>query len=309
MPLHYAQPDKWSELLSKQADKGNTPANVFYNEVLGESYDTASKLVTLTELDQVSNLGINSIKHARARRGRYSTTVLGVDWGGGGEKGISFTTVALLGLRRDGVIEVIYGKRLLTPHDHIREAKEIRYLWDTFRPTMLAHDYTGAGSLRETFLIQTGVPTRVIMPCQYVRSASRSPCYHVAPTPAHPRSHYRVDKSRSLLLTCAMIKCKKLLFFNADYKTQEDAGLIRDFLALTENKVTTMAAGEIYTIGRQSGFADDFAQAVNLGCVALWHRTRQWPNVAEMAEYNITDEQLRAASLQSDSEWDDEVMT
>lgn len=308
MPLHYAKPDKWAELLAKRAGKGNTPLNVFYNEVLGESYDTAAKLVTLTELDKVSNLGENSIKIAKAKKGKYYMTVLGVDWGGGGEKQISFTTVALLGLRRDGVIEVIYGKRLLTPHDHLREAREIKHLWATFKPHMLAHDYTGAGALRETFLIQAGIPTRMVMPCQYVRSASQKPCYHVAPTQQHPRSHYRVDKSRSILLTCAMIKCQRLKFFNADYQSQEDPGLIRDFLALVEDKVTTMAAGEIYRITRQEGFSDDFAQAVNLGCVALWYRTRSWPNLAELAEYEITEEQLRAAALQQDADWDDETL-
>ncbi len=308
MPLHYAKPDKWAELLAKMAGKGNTPLNVFYNEVLGESYDTAAKLVSLTELDAVSNLGENTIQRARARRGIYSTTVLAVDWGGGGEKKLSFTTVALLGYRRNGVIECIYGKRLLTPHDHLREAREIKHLWDIFRPTILAHDYTGAGALRETFLIQAGVSTRSVMPCQMVRSAHQQPCYHVAPTMQHPRSHYRVDKSRSLLLTCAMIKCRQLKFFNKDYTTQEDPGLIRDFLALIEDKITTMAAGEIYRITRQEGFTDDFAQAVNLGCVAIWYRTRQWPRLDQIAEYAITDEQLRAAALQQDSDWDDEVI-
>lgn len=308
MPLHYAKPDKWAELLAKMAGKGNTPLNVFFNEVLGESYDTAAKLVTLTELDAVSHLGKNSIKQARARRRMYVMTALAVDWGGGGEKQLSFTTVAFLGLRRDGVIECIYGKRLLTPHDHLREAREIKHLWDLFHPSVLAHDYTGAGALRETFLIQAGVRTRMVMPCQYVRSAHQQPCYHVAPTQQHPRSHYRVDKSRSLLLTCAMIKCQRLLFFDPDYKSQEDAGLIRDFLALIEDKVTTMAAGEIYRITRQQGFTDDFAQAVNLGCIAMWYRSKRWPQLDRLAAYAITDEQLRAASLQQDSDWDDEII-
>jgi len=307
MPLHYAKPDKWAELLAKMAGKGNTTVNMFFNEVLGESYDTASKLVTLTELDKVSNLGVNSLAKAKARRSLYRMTCLAVDWGGGGEQKVSFTTAAYLGVRHDGVIEVIYGKRLLTPHDHLREAREIKHMWDTLRPTVLAHDYTGAGTLRETFLVQAGIPTRNIMPCQYVRSASQQPCYHVAPTPQHPRSHYRVDKSRTLLLSCAMIKCQRLKFFNADFNSPEDPGLIRDFLALIEDKITTMGAGEIYRITRQAGFTDDFAQAVNLGCVAVWYRTRNWPNLAEIADYAITDEQLRAASPQQDSDWDDEV--
>jgi hypothetical protein len=308
MPLHYAQPDKWAELLAKMAGKGNTPANVFWNEVLGESYDTAAKLVTMTEIDRVSNLGPNTIKHARGLCGKYRFRVLGVDWGGGGEKKISFTTIALLGVKHDGGIDVLWGKRLLTPHDHLREAREVKNYWDMFKPEILAHDYTGAGSLRETFLIQAGVATRKVMACQYVRSAHQQPCYHVAPTMQHPRSHYRVDKSRTLLLTCAMIKCNKLHFFDKDYNTQEDAGLIRDFLALTEDKITTMSAGEIYRITRQAGFTDDFAQAVNLGCVAIWYRTKRWPRLDELAAYTITDQQLRASVPLTDADWDDELI-
>jgi len=305
MPLHYAFPAKWAELLAKQAGRGNTPINVFYNEILGESYDTAAKLVTLTELDTVSTLGPNTDAATVGRLPNYRMKVLGVDWGGGGEKQISFTTLALVGLRFDGGIDVIWGKRLLTPHDHLREARDVMHYYNKFKPDVIAHDYTGAGSLRETFLVQAGVPARSVMPCMYVRSASQKPCYHVAPTVQHPRSHYRIDKSRTLLLTCAMIKCEKLHFFDKDFTSNEDAGLIRDFLALTEDKVNTMAAGEIYRIGRQEGFSDDFAQSVNLGCTAIWHRTNVWPRLDQIAQYNITDEQLRAASPAVDSDWDD----
>ena len=56
MPLHYARRDKWAELLAKQQGYGNTPINVFYNEVLGESVDAGQKLVTETELRKASSL-------------------------------------------------------------------------------------------------------------------------------------------------------------------------------------------------------------------------------------------------------------
>ena len=288
MPLHYADKDKWATLLAKRAGRGNTPVNVFHNEVLGESYDTSSKLVTLTEIDAVSRLGPNLVAHARRCLGRYRYRVLAVDWGGGGEKGVSFTAVALIGQRFDGQLECIYGKRLLTPHDHIREAADVKALYDIFRPHMLAHDYTGAGSLRETFLIQSGVPLHTVFPAMYVRSATQSPCYHIQATDQHPREHYRVDKSRTLLLTCAMIRTGRLSFFNKDYSSKEDPGLIRDFLALTEEKTQTMAAGEMYKIGKQTGFTDDFAQAVNIGCTAIWYRTNSWPNVAELGNYILS---------------------
>jgi len=302
MPLHYADPEKWAVLLAKQQGKGNTPANVFFNEVLGESYDTSSKLVTLTELTRVSTLWPNTDEEARRHIGGYRMRVMGIDWGGGGKAGVSFTTLCLLGLHMNGAIDVIWGKRLLTPHDHIREASDCVRYFKMFQPHIVAHDYTGAGALRETFMIQAGVPKTIVMPCQMVRSATQAPCFHVSPSEQHPRDHYRVDKSRSLLLTCASIKLKQIHFFKSDYISDEDRGLIRDFLALTEEKVQTQAAGEIYKIGRAEGFTDDFAQAVNLACVALWHRNRNWPNLAKMAEVALTPAQVQAAAP-ADPQW------
>ena len=303
MPLHFANPEKWSVLLAKQQGKGNTPTNVFFNEVLGESYDTSSKLVTLTELNKASCLWPNTDQAGRDHIGGYKMKVLGVDWGGGGESGVSFTCLSLVGMRFDGKLDCIWGKRLLTPHDHIREAKETLQYIMMLKPQIVAHDYTGAGTIRETLLVQAGVPRRVLMPCQMVRSAVAAPCYHVAPTDHHPRDHYRVDKSRSLLLTCACIKMGHLRFFQPDFISDSDRGLIRDFLALTEEKIQTQAAGEIYKIGRAEGFTDDFAQATNLACVALWHMQKSWPDLAQMAEFTLTKAQLEAAGP-VDPQWD-----
>jgi hypothetical protein len=256
-------------------------------------------------------LGPCTAEAARAKIGNYGSRVMAVDWGGGGSKGLSFTVAALLGLRHNGCIDVLWGKRLLTPHDHLREAIEIKQYWDYFRPHMLAHDYTGAGSLRETFLVQAGISLNSIFPCQYVRSSRQAPCYHVGLTEQHPRDHYRVDKARTLQLTCGMIKIGALRFFNADYISQEDPGLILDFLSLIEDKITTMGAGEVYRIDCQAGATDDFAQAVNIGCVCLWYRNNAWPNLADMIEviespaqramlYPITPEQEAAIDAQDE---------
>jgi hypothetical protein len=279
MPMHFSVRKKWAKILTKRAAMAT---NLFYNEVLGEPYDTAAKLVTETELIAASNLGPNSLSRAKAERNRFRFTALGVDWGGGGEEGLSLTTIAFLGIAPTGRIEVLYGKRLLTPHDHLLEAEEVLELYKHLNPNMVAHDYTGAGILRETFLMQAGVPMNRIMPCMYVGSARKKLCLHVPPTPQHPRSHYHVDKSRSLLTVCASIKCQWLKFFNWDYVSMEEPGMISDFTALTEEKTQTMSAGELYRIEKADGTIDDFAQAVNIGAVACWHRTGMWPNIATM---------------------------
>jgi hypothetical protein len=291
MPMHYASRNKWAELCGKMHGKGGTSANTFWNEVLGESYDLAAKLVTLTDLDAVSNLGPNSIEHAKQQLNKYRLRILGVDWGGGGEQRSSYTVLALLGVNYDGSMEIPWAKRLLTPHDHLREAAEVQAYWRMFSPHLLAHDYTGAGAVRETVLVQSGVSINHIFPVMYIGPARGAPCYHVAATEQHPRDHYRVDKSRTLLYTCAMIRGNRLRFFNKDFETREDPGLIRDFLALYEEKIQTASAGELFRIGCQDGFTDDFAQAVNIACVAAWYRLKSWPNIAVIAKTTMADMQ------------------
>lgn len=279
MPIHYSKPEKWAMLLNKR--EITSPAT-FYNEILGESYDVATKLLTKTELEVAACLNENVEDIAVQNMNRYTQRVLGVDWGGGGAKGVSFTVMAVLGFRTDGKIDVIYGYKSLTPHDHIAEAKECKRLFYKFGCSVLAHDYTGAGSIRETVLVHTGMPVERIMPVQYVRAASHNILAFVPANDQHPRSHYRVDKARSLQTTCYAIKLGHVKLFKYDYKSPEQPGLIHDFLALIEDKVPTAHGSDIYTIQRNPLLSDDFAQAVNIGCCALWHMNGAWPDFSSI---------------------------
>ena len=133
------------------------------------------------------------------------------------------------------------------------------------------------------------------MGVRYVPSAKAAPCYLVPATAIHPRAVYHVDKTRTLLLTTAMIKLDRLRFFDFDSESQEQRGLLSDFLSLYQEKVDTMRAGEIYVIRRNESNTDDFAQAVNIGCVACWHMHKAWPNLAALAEMILPPEQAQAA--------------
>lgn len=299
MPIHYESADKWATLVGKR-DGWEAQPHVFYNEVLGESYDVGQKLVTLTELKDAACLPWENnpiepdAKALAAAKQGYTKRVLAVDWGGGGEAGISLTTLAVLGLLPSGGIDVIWGKRLRTPHDHLGEAEEVLHWYKRFGCEFLTHDYTGAGTLRETFIVQAGLPLNRIMPVAYVRAATKAPMYHVPKTELHPRDHYRVDKTRMLLYATMFIKLGRLRFFAWDFKDTDQPGLIHDFLALVENKVETKQASDIYTIVRAAGLSDDFAQAVNIGCAALWYPNK-YPDFSSIAGLRIDAHQTRAA--------------
>jgi hypothetical protein len=311
LPLHYANRKAWAELLAKREGWGNTPIHVFYNEVLGESVDTGQKLVSESELRVASKLPWrnrpnNPDPEVIRRLGMYRYRVLTTDWGGGGKDGVSFTTLALLGLTPDGRIDCLWGKRLVASQEHLREAMECLHWLRAFRCHMFVHDYTGAGTVRETVLAQAGFDLNRVFPVQYVRSASRSLLHFEPATELHNRNRYTLDKTRSLLYTFTAIKLDHLRFFEYDFVNEDDTGLIADFLALIEEKAESRLAGDIYTIIRNESLTDDFAQAVNIGTHALWHMGQATPDFAQAAAIaRISTSQIMAAGSR-DYGWDED---
>lgn len=308
MPLHYSSYKKWDELLAKQRGWGNYTQARFYNEVLGVSVDAGQQLVSETELIRAGSLpwSNNPNQPDRAvmvRLPHYTTRVLAVDWGGGGESGVSFTTMALLGLAPDGKIHCLWGKRLVASQEHLREARELLHWTSVFAPDVVVHDYTGAGVVREAVLVQAGFDLNRVMPIEYIRAASGAMIKHVPASILHNRGRYRLDKTRSLLWTCQAVKLDMLRFFKYDYVNDDNSGLMHDFLALVEEKTESRLAGDIYTIVRNQMLSDDFAQAVNIGCCAIWHINSCWPNFAQAAAVG----QISLAGLQAydGPGWDD----
>jgi len=279
LALHYADPVKWSILLSKQEGQGYTSVEDFYMEVLGEAAGMADNLVSLSDLQKVAELGDRTDEENVQKileTYPYVRKAFGIDWGGGGKEG-NFTTIALCCLLPDGVIHVPWGISLRTPHHHEKEAREILGFANKFRPDFIAHDYSGAGSLRETILVASKYPRERIMPMRYVGSNEGVACRYVPPSNYHPRACYHIDPSRCLLLTCGAIKFRKIRFFNDDFKGSENPGLLRQFMSLID-EAARQGAVERYRVVCAPGQRDEFAQAVMLGCVGLWYHSQRWPS-------------------------------
>ena len=288
MPLHYSTPSKWSELLAKREGAGNMTTASFYNEVMGESVDVGQKLINVTELKRAACLAWKNDPRAISpevlrRLKDYSMKVLSVDWGGGGESGTSFTTLVLLGYYPTGEIHALWGKRMVLSQEHLKEALEILHWMRVTQADFLAHDYTGAGVVRETVMAQAGFPLERVIPVQYVRAATKSLMTFVPATPTHNRDYYRLDKTRSLLYMFTGLKLKRIKTFEYDFVDPDRPGLLHDLLSLVEEKSETRLAGDIYTITRNPMFPDDFAQALNVGCAVLWQSNNAWPDYAKAA--------------------------
>lgn len=312
MPMHYANPEKWQKLVDKRDGKGNTPINVFYNEVCGESWDSGSKLVTVTDLKKAACLPWNrQLDSAQKHIDGYLHKFCSVDWGGGGvNKGKSdlalqsYTSIAVCGLRPDGRVDIIYGYRSMTPHDHVHEAKLILGIMSIFKCSHLVHDYTGAGTVRETIIVQAGLSPNNILPVAYTGPAKGGIIIYKQATDNHPRHHYRMDRNRALNYCCQFIKSNIIRFFQYDYVGSEDPGLLHDFLNLIEDKSDSGNGRDSYKILRDPSGPDDFAQAVTMGTMMLFQMIGRWPDLSAYEDITISDEVVMSTRGSTVLDWD-----
>jgi hypothetical protein len=311
MHIHFSLPGKWRDLISKQEGNQGYTRQRFLNEVLGESAGTGVQLVSEPELAAASDLPwANDPRDPRAAAKRlkgYSHTCLAVDWGGGGEKGLSLTVVAVLGLTTSGEAHVLWGKRLTVP-GHLEQALEIRELFTLFGASFIAHDFTGAGHDREVLLNYLGVSLARIIPVQYGGLAGMAYIKTKPPTAMRPRKYYLVDKTKLLQMVCHSIRMRLVRFFKYDYLDVQSPGLIRDFLALQENLIDTARGSPLYTIVRNPSLPDDFAQAVAIGCVGLWQMSGQFPDPAQREGIRRVLERLQTTESGLDADEDERLL-
>lgn len=319
MPMHYASQEKWDALVGKRQGRANTTPTTFLNEVCGESCDTGSKLVTVSELKAACVLPwVRRAAEAKKHTKRYVRRILSVDWGGGGgtvkgaasktgeqkRERTSYTTLAVLGMTPDGKVDVLWGHRSVRTHDWEYEAKLCVEAMKEFKCSHIAHDYSGAGEGRLVLLYQSGIPPTNILNIRYQGFGHSIMNFHEA-TEDHPHDWYAVDKSRSLVTTCMAIKYGLIRFFKYDYVSADQPGLLEDFLALIEEKVDTRLGSDTYVIVRNPNKPDDFAHSVNMGSCCLWWMTKKWPNIAEAAKFQISRAAMKHIHPVSKVDWAD----
>lgn len=286
-PLHYAFPNKWRELQHKMNTWTKTK---FYNEVLGVPCDESVKLLSLKDLVDASNgLPINKNK-TRELRPKYEGYVMGVDWSGGGELEESFTSVAIVGFRPGtDVLDCIYAERFnlgLQPEEEVKLLLEYINSWGVL---YMAHDYGGAGHLRESMMRQAGLPEHQIIPFTYVGPTNKNVITYNPPR-AGVRYSYSMEKARSLAIIAAMIKANKITLPKFD--PNEERQVCKDLLNLIEMPKELPRGNTMYLIGKRAKSPDDFAHALNYACSAIWYTRQQYPNLAACEKFNTSAEAL-----------------
>lgn len=311
MPHKYADDEAWREIQAKRQGFGNTTPAQFFNEVCGESYDSGSKLISIGDIKAAAQgLGPNGdIARVQKTLDDYTHRVLAVDWGGGGEAEISYTAAALCCLLPNGEIHVPFGWRSLTPHDPALEVSRLLRLYAAFRCENFVHDYNGFGDVKEQLLINAGLDATRTIPMVYIRAGS-GPIMRMVPRNlrTQQRQHFRVDKNRSLHMLALLIKYKRVKFFDYDGSGDEKASLLRDFLSLVEDRLTSRIGLDIQTvIQNKAAGPDDFAQAVNMGVCALFHKIQRWPDLSDIAGLELTEEVINHLSQGPPGPWGQEI--
>lgn len=298
MPFHCESDQAWTTLQQYRFNRNKASEAEFYNEICGESYDHGQKLISVTDIRKVALLPPREEfdTHIRAiQSGRYVDWGMGIDWGGGGIKGISKTAFAFAGLRSDGVIEVFSGFRSQTPNNFNLEANRARDIAYSYKCRFMAMDFHGPGNrLRWDKLLETGVPKNMTMPVSYTRVGNGAVARSV-PEDRKERipAHVQLNKARSFLTISQLIRSGRIRFFRYDYKSKEFPGLLNDFTSLAEDRVKLKQAGEVYTIIHVPAIGpDDFADAVNYVICGLFTRAGSWPDTGSiMTIADLTPEQ------------------
>lgn len=286
MPMHWESPSKWRELIR---ERNTSSKAVFYNEILGESCDVGSHLLTRQQLRSACVLPWkNEVAEAAAQRSRYNQVVMGVDWGGYGEDHTSFTTVSIVARVGGGKHHCLYGERFHSLVEHYQEIVRIIELFRIFGCHLIAHDYGGSGDLREVMLLQSkAVSSEQVIPIHYVSASTKDLMVPKSP-PDSWRVYYSTDKTRALGITLAMIKAGLYRF--PDYESS--MGLFDDWLHLIEEKTEISKRADIRLIRRMPKKSDDFAHACTFASCALFHSTGEYPDLAKAFGATVTESQM-----------------
>lgn len=277
IPIHYANPRGWSELLHKMENMvGGFTA--FKNEILGESEDVGVKLISRDDLIKNATLGPNTDANLEEKLPEYHILAMGIDWGGGGESGLSRTTAAIVGYR-NGEIHVLRGLRFSNPDPSHEVAVLLKYI-SKCRIGLVAHDANPSGSLREILLTQTAQAELPLIPIQYYGAVGGKLIVGAAGTgKSLQRQLIRLHKSRSIQILCAAIKLGYIKFFEYSGDDPDGPNLLLHFLSIFEERVEHPMGEDQYIIQRNPALSDDFVHAVNFAVVSIW-QSYGWPSFA-----------------------------
>jgi hypothetical protein len=280
-PVHACEAEKWRTLVGRMNGADNFSEGRFRNEILGEPFDLAYKMLGEEDLRKAaSGVGPNTERAAMLAARRYPFVVLGVDWGGGGADSSSRTKVAAVGVAPDQTAEVFFGLAFPPSTDRVEEAREVLRIAQLVGTQVIAHDNNGAGSASESVLTHLGWPVTRIAPLVY-RGAIGGPLIEfLPPAGGRVRGQYQLNRARAIQFLCAAVRAARVRFFDYDRIDDARPGLLADFLNAAEELTETPTGGAYRVRKINEHVSDDFLHACVYGLCALWRTTHTWPDLA-----------------------------
>jgi hypothetical protein len=276
-PMHCRNKVKWFEFLKKR----DTEFAKWMMECCAESYDIGTRLVSEKNLEEASTLPWANdwpsyLANFRSRG--YQFTCLAIDWSGGGSSEVSLTAMACIGITADGKAEVGWLKQFPHSTNWGDDAARVASIFQTGLFNAVVHDFGGAGSGREQVLTMAGFPINKMIPVTYVHTTGQKALMYLnKPAADNVRSSYSLDKSRSVVYTCELIKQGYMKF--PKYQTCETN--LAHFMALIEESMQTARGSDIYLIGKIDGSPDDMAHAITMGVCACYYSLQKWPDLGK----------------------------
>lgn len=279
LPMHYEDPQAWQIILDYQREK---PTYAFFNEILGEPYDTGSKMITWQEIQDAST--VEPCAPEDTPVGQYIWQALGIDWGGRGkektsdsEDFISNTTMALAGMHGDGKIDITWLHKVPYEVDMSHEAVMAVNVASQAHATYIGLDYGGQGNVQEQQIRAAGWPLQNIMPFTYAVMAPNRPIvFYQATKKPGVRISYTLDKPRSLLLLCELIKRGWVRLPKSDKYLNDH---LRDFMNIYEESMDNPQGSARRLVKRMSRRTDDIVHAINFAVMTIFHLSGNWPQV------------------------------
>jgi hypothetical protein len=145
----------WSEIL---LDYERYSRDKFYNEVLGISYDSGLRPLTLDQIKDCCNPDVHLIDYEAYRTLSYNQPIYaGIDWGTGEHS----YTVLTLATYKDMMFRVFYVHRFVGEEvDPVPQLEKICYLLNYFNVKLVGTDY-GGGFDRNDHLVRKFGQTRI----------------------------------------------------------------------------------------------------------------------------------------------------
>lgn len=292
-PLHCYYPSQWKELINKM-EGDYTPAK-FLNEVCGESYDSADRMLSLAELGSACCGNKNREKAALKTLQNLDITAMGIDWTGGGEDSESYTKFVIGGCPKGSLdVKICYMETLPKHWDVIAQMQRLIEVFKTFRPRIIAHDYQGVGHVYEPFLLNMGIPQEKIWNMAYTTAPTKPILYYNDPSEGN-RDCINMDRTRSLALLYNMIKANRLIFPSWEsLKNPENPNEteVDDFLSMHGEEIRRPSGHNVYIVQTDPELSDDYVHATNFLAGACWFLRGEFPSVNTKMKKALSDEDL-----------------